>query len=175
MIRFKITFDKDLEQDWINNWCQRGWAFTSFCAGVCTFAPCKPGEYIYQIDLMPGTGLRASDPEGYREFMEETGVEVLQRWARWVYLRRRAEEGPFEIYTDPQSKMDMYRRIRSMFLWFLVVELLCSVSVWGPVLGGEADLFYRVLAGIYAAIFVAALRIIRRCSLRIQRLEQQAK
>ncbi len=173
MIRFKMTFDKDLEQDWINDWCRQGWACVSFFVGVYTFVPCRPGEYIYQIDLMPGTGLRASDPEGYREFMEDTGVEVVQRWARWVYLRRRAEEGPFEVYTDPQSKMDMYRRIRSMFLWFLVVELLCSVSVWGPLLSGGAELFHRVVAGIYAVIFMCALRVVWRCTRKLQELEQQ--
>ncbi len=173
MIRFKMTFDKDLEQNWINDWCRQGWACVSFFVGVYTFVPCRPGEYIYQIDLMPGTGLRASDPEGYREFMEDTGVEVVQRWARWVYLRRRAEEGPFEVYTDPQSKMDMYRRIRSMFLWFLVVELLCSVSVWGPLLSGGAELFHRVVAGIYAVIFMCALRVVWRCTRKLQELEQQ--
>lgn len=173
MIRLKFTFDKDLEQEWLNGWCRRGWAFRSFFAGVYTFVPCRPGEFIYQIDLMPGTGLRASDPEGYREFMEDTGVEVIQRWARWVYLRRRAEDGPFEVYTDPQSKMELYRRIRRMFLWFLAVELLCSASIWGPVLTGTAELFYRVAAGIYALIFMCALRIIWRCTQKLQTLERQ--
>ena len=62
--------------------------------------PCRPGEFIYQIDLLPGRGLCAGDYEGYVEFMHDTGVEVLQRWGRWVYLRGRAEEGPFEIYTE---------------------------------------------------------------------------
>ncbi len=173
MIRFKMTFDKDAEEAWINDWCQRGWALVSFRAGVCTFVPCQPGEYIYQIDLMPGEGLRARDPEGYRSFMEDTGVEVVQRWARWVYLRRRAEEGPFEVYTDPQSKMEQYRRIRRMFLWFLAVEALCSASVWGTVLTGGAELFHRVLAGIYAVIFMCALRVIWRCTRKLRELEGQ--
>ena len=30
MIRWKFTFDKDEEQDWLNNWARYGWAMTSF-------------------------------------------------------------------------------------------------------------------------------------------------
>ena len=49
MIRWKFTFDKDDEQDWINEYCQQGWAMAGFFVGVVTFVPCQPGEYIYQI------------------------------------------------------------------------------------------------------------------------------
>lgn len=173
MIKLKFTFDKDLEQDWINDLCQQGWAFVSFFAGICTFLPCEPGEYIYQIDLMPGVGIRASDPEDYMEFMEEAGVEVVQRWGRWVYLRKRAEEGPFEVYTDPQSMIDLYRRIRKMFLWFLGLELCCSASIWGQLSLGSGVTFYRVVAAVYIALFLCVLRTVRRCSWRIQELEQR--
>ena len=64
MIRWKFTFDKDEEQDWLNEYARQGWAMTRFCVGVVTFAPCQPGEYIYQIDLLPGKGLQADDDEG---------------------------------------------------------------------------------------------------------------
>ena len=175
MIKFKVTFDKDLEQDWINGLCQQGWAFVSFFAGICTFVPCEPGEYIYQIDLMPGTGIRASDPEGYMEFMEETGVEVVQRWARWVYLRKKAQEGPFEIYTDADSRIDMYRRIRRMFLWALLVEVCCSASIWGQLSYGSGVTFYRALAVLYVLLFLTILRAVQRASWRIQELERQKK
>ncbi len=73
MIRWKFTYDKDEEQDWLNEYAQRGWAMTNFFAGVVTFVPCRPGEYIYQIDLLPGKGLWADDYEGYVIFMNEIG------------------------------------------------------------------------------------------------------
>ena len=94
MIRWKFTYDKDEEQDWLNEYARQGWAMTKFWLGVVTFVPCQPGEYIYQIDLLPGKGLLAEDYEGYVIFMDEMGVEVLQRWGRWVYLRKRAGDGP---------------------------------------------------------------------------------
>ena len=78
MIQFKLTFDKDMEEDWLNDWCQRGWAFKRFCMGFFNFIPCHPGEFIYRIDLVPGTGLRCDDYWGYVSFMKEMGVEVIR-------------------------------------------------------------------------------------------------
>lgn len=170
---WKFTFDKDEEEVWLNDWCQRGWAMTSFFMGVVNFSPCQPGEYIYRIDLVPGQFLRAYDYEGYVIFMDDLGVEVIQRWGRWVYLRKRAEDGPFELYTDIDSKIALYRRIRSMFLFALMIEVMCSVSIWSGVFSSPAVVFYRSLAAIYALIFIVLLRGIWRCSWRIQELNRQ--
>ena len=38
MIRWKFTFDKDDEQDWINEYCQQGWAMAGFFVGVVAAA-----------------------------------------------------------------------------------------------------------------------------------------
>lgn len=173
MIRWKFTFDKDDEQDWINDYCRQGWAMVSFFIGMVTFVPCQPGEFIYQIDLLPGRGLRADDYEGYVEFMHDTGVEVLQRWGRWVYLRKRAEEGPFEIYTDLDSKIAMYRRIRALFTWLLALELCCSTTAWANLLSYPGDLGARCLVGFYIVFIAAALRAVWRCSWKIKELERQ--
>lgn len=175
MIRFLWTFDKEREEGWLNDYCQQGWALASFFAGLATFVPCEPGEFIYQIDLLPGAGLRADDYEGYVIFMHETGVEVVQRWGRWVYLRRRAEEGPFEIYTDTESRIDLYRRIRKLFLWALCLELGCSVSVWNLLFMTPGSIFARGLAGVYVVIIAVIVRAIWRCTQQIRRLQDGSR
>ena len=172
MIRFKFTFDKDDEQDWLNEYCRQGWAMVSFFAGVVTFVPCQPGEFIYQLDLLPGKGLFADNYEDYVIFMNEMGVEVLQRWGRWVYLRRRAAEGPFEVYTDPESQIELYRRIRKMFLWLLVLVGCGSVSAWNMLFLFPEDPFARGLVGLYIVMIALALRAVWRCSRRMRELEQ---
>lgn len=174
MIRFKITLDKDEEQDWLNWHCQQGWAMSSFFLGLVTFVRCQPGEYIYQIDLLPGCGLRADDYEGYAAFMDETGVEVLQQWGRWVYLRKRAEEGPFDIYTDIDSQVALYRRIQRMFLWVLIVCSSCSlINIYGGIQSG--NLVIRSLVAVQVLILLAILRAVRQCSWKIQELEQNQR
>ena len=155
MIQFKLTYDKDEEQDWLNAYCQQGWAMSSFFLGLVTFVRCQPGEYIYQIDLLPGCGLRADDYEGYAAFMEETGVEVLQRWGRWVYLRKRAEDGPFDNYTDIDSQIALYRRIQ-----------ICNGIQSG-------NLVIRSLVAVQVLILLAILRAVWQCSWKIQELERR--
>ena len=172
MIQFKLTFDKDLEQDWLNAFCQNGWAMTGFIAGFFTFTPCQPGEYIYQIDLLPGSGLRAGNFTEYAEFMEETGVEVVQRWFRWVFLRKRTEDGPFQIYTDIDSQIQMYRRMRQMFLWVLVLECCCSLGIVPNAVFYDS-VFIRCLAAVWVMIVIAIARVIWRCTRIIQELERQ--
>ena len=173
MIRWKFTFDKDGEQEWLNGYAQQGWAMVSFFVGLVTFVPCQPGEYIYQIDLLPGKGIFADRYEDYVIFMDEMGVEILQRWGRWVYLRKRAEDGPFEVYTDAASKMELYRRIRGMFLWALVVVCLCSINVWNLLFQFPEDWFTRLLAGVYIVIIAGMVKTIRQCSRKIGELEEE--
>lgn len=174
--KFKLTFDKDWEQNWLNEMCQQGWAFTKFFAGVYTFEPCQPGEYIYQVDLMPGSGLQASDPEGYAEFMEETGVTVVCRWARWVFLRKRAEDGPFEVYSDAASQIESYKSIRRMLIWALGLELLCSGPTFSQLLSNSFDpainIFLYVVAALFICIFAGLTAGILQYTKRIQALEQ---
>ena len=141
--------------------------------GVVTFVPCQPGEYIYQIDLLPGRGLWADNYEDYVIFMNEAGVEILQRWGRWVYLRRRAEEGPFEVYSDVDSKIDLYRRIRRLFIWALGVISLCSFSAWNMLLQFPEEVFARGLAGVYVVMIAVLLRAVWRCSWKMKELERQ--
>lgn len=174
MIRFIWTFDKDKEEDTLNDYCRQGWAMASFFAGLTTFTPCQPGEFIYQIDLLPGAGLRADDYEGYVIFMHEAGVEVVQRWGRWVYLRRRAEEGPFEIYTDVESRVELYRRIRKLFLWALCLELCCSISIWTTLLRCPHDPFSRGIAGLYIVMISVIAQAVWRCSRQIKRLQDSS-
>ena len=172
MKRFRLYYDKDAELVWLNDMCRRGWAMESFFLGVYTFVPCQPGEYIYQIDMPEGSGFRPSDPEGYTEFMEDIGVEVVQFWGRWVILRKKAAEGPFEFYTDPASRIAQYRRIRLFFLWALLLELLCSTGVWRGALDGGAKTVISVMFLLIIAVF---LRAIWRCTTRIRSLEKDSE
>lgn len=171
MIQWKFTFDKDEEQDWLNDYCREGWAMAGFFAGLVMFVPCRPGEFIYQIDLLPGAGLRADDYEDYVSFMRDMDVEVLQRWGRWVYLRKRAEDGPFEVYTDTDSKIQLYRRIRKMFLWVLVLDLSLSINVFFQtvVYGG---LLLRCSAAVAALMLLAIAQGAWKCTRKIQELER---
>lgn len=122
MKKFRLYFDKDKETEWINNLAKEGYALTKFFAGLYTFEKCEPGEYIYQIDL--GNKMFAVQ-EGYKEFMEENDVEIVQTWGMWIFLRKKAQKGDFVLYTDVDSSIEHYTKIRNMFKVVTILELLC--------------------------------------------------
>lgn len=122
MIRFKLYLDKDAETNWLNEMSEKGWALKSFFAGFYTFEKCEEGRYAYQIDC--GEKLFKVSDE-YREFMKEAGIEIVQTWGWWVILRKPASEGEFELYTDVESSIEHYSKIRRMFKIATVIEIIC--------------------------------------------------
>lgn len=152
MTKFRIYFDKDKEVTWLNEMAAKGWAMTGFGACVYRFEPCRPGEYLYQIDF--GDGI-FSVSEDYREFMSEAGVEIVSVWGPYVFLRRKAEEGAFELYTDVESKMEHYKKIRTMLKIGFIMETLCMLVealaglVGGNPMGWAAAFFILVFMMIF--------------------------
>lgn len=122
MIKFKLYFDKDKETQWLNEMSQKGWAMTGFFAGFYRFEPCEKGKYTYQIDF--GNEF-FSVSDDYREFMSDSDIEIIQSWGFWVFLRKLSSEGEFQLYTDVDSQIEHYKKIRNMFKAVTVLELIC--------------------------------------------------
>lgn len=122
MIRFKFYFDKDKETRWLNDMSDQGWAMNGFFAGFYRFEPCEKGKYTYQIDF--GNEF-FSVSDDYREFMSDSDIEIIQSWGFWVFLRKLSSEGEFQLYTDVDSQIEHYKKIRNMFKAVTVIELIC--------------------------------------------------
>ena len=106
----KAYWDYENEEMWLNEMSAKGLALIDYTWCRYVFADCEPGEYIYRIELLeylPSHALSRS----YINFVEETGVEHISSYMRWVYFRRKASDGPFDIYSDIDSKIRHYRRI----------------------------------------------------------------
>ncbi len=121
MRKFKLMFDKDKEIEWLNAMCQNGWALKRFKYGLYTFEPCVPGEYVFDTDLNDNVLTLSS---GYRELLKEMHIEFLCCSGFWFLVRRKASYGPLELYTDYESKIGQYRKIRNMFKAVAILELL---------------------------------------------------
>ena len=122
MIRFKLYFDKDKETKWLNDMADQGWAMNGFFAGFYRFEPCEKGKYTYQIDFGNEFFSVSND---YREFMSDSDIEIIQSWGFWVFLRKLSSEGEFQLYTDVDSQIEHYKKIRNMFKAVTVIELIC--------------------------------------------------
>ena len=122
MKRFKLYYDKDKETKWLNDMADQGWAMNGFFAGFYRFEPCEKGKYTYQIDF--GNEF-FSVSDDYREFMSDSDIEIIQSWGFWVFLRKLSSEGEFQLYTDVDSQIEHYKKIRNMFKAVTVIELIC--------------------------------------------------
>jgi hypothetical protein len=169
MKKFRLYYDKDKEQDWLQKMSLDGWAFKNFFLGLYTFVPCEPGEYIYQIDLLDD---KNKSKEDFTAFMEDIGVEVVAQWYRWVYLRKKANDGPFEMYTDIESKINQYIRIKRFFLSLLIIESVCFVIEINGAIRTGSPMFWLFTA-LIGFISLVILRIVWKCSFKIEQLERE--
>lgn len=98
------VWDFDKEERWLNTMAQQGWVLDK--VGFCRyeFIPCEPGEYTVRLEM------REHD-EAYLGFMAETGAEYMGRVVKWIYFRKKTEDGPFDIFSDVESRIAHLDRI----------------------------------------------------------------
>lgn len=161
MLKFRAYFDKDRETKWLNEMAAQGWAMNGFLALVYSFERCQPGEYIYQIDMTDSFGVVNSD---YSEFMREAGVEIMCTWGFWVVLRKRAAEGPFELYTDVESRIRHYSKIRRLFKVALILETVCLVIDMMATVGSKGSWLTIGCVFLIGAVMILMGRELRRVS-----------
>ncbi len=154
MVKFRWYFDTDKETEWLNLMAEKGWALTGFCLGFYRFERCEPGEYIYQIDA---TDKLFGVSEDYRQFMEEMGAEIVCIWGLYAFLRRKAAEGPFQLYTDVEFTISHYSKIINRFETVEAMEaagmlsgIYCAVQ--------EINTFGWVLALLAGSLFLVFQR-----------------
>ena len=122
------VWDFEKEERWLNTMAQSGWVLTK--VGFCTyhFAPCQPGEYTIRLEM------HAPDSE-YLRFMEEIGAEHVGRMVQWVYFRRKAELGEFDLFSDIDSKIAHLKKIGSALALIGGANLLIGLAnTFNPVI-----------------------------------------
>ena len=87
--------------------------------------------------------------------MEDNGVEYVTSYMRWVYFRKKAADGIFDIYSDIDSRIGHYKRVIALWIPLCCLELAIGLSnlVIGlpnsPVNLGAAILLF-VIGAIFA-------------------------
>ena len=125
--RLFLASDYKKEEQWLNEMSQRGLALIS--AGLCkyVFEDSKPGEYTYKLELLDSLPFSSKGTD-YLRFLEETGIEHISSYLRWVYLRKRAADGSFDLYSDINSKIRYLKRLRLFFLALTLIEFSIGCS-----------------------------------------------
>lgn len=103
------VWEFEKEEQWLNTMAQSGWVLddVSFC--TYHFAACEPGEYSVRLEM------HGMD-DGYISFVEETGAEFVGRMVKWIYFRKKTEYGPFDLFSDLDSRISHLDRIGKMLM-----------------------------------------------------------
>lgn len=154
----KKFYHYEKEEQWLNEMAAAGNRLVAYKRSSYTFEPCQPGEYCYRIEFLQH---RPKSPEAraYIGFMEEAGVRCICTFSRWAYFERRAEDGPFDVYSDLRSKERHYSRIARFFCIQAVVFLLLGLAACLPLYfdllpeNGPAGFISGFFNGFFTGIF----------------------
>ncbi|MBP0968074.1 MAG: DUF2812 domain-containing protein, partial [Oscillospiraceae bacterium] len=115
------VWDFEKEEDWLNEMAMNGWVLDG--VGYCTyhFVRCEPGEYSVRLEMHPYD-------ESYLAFMNETGAEYVGRMMMWIYFRKKASEGPFDLFSDIDSRIGHLNKIGRMLAILGLANLAIGVA-----------------------------------------------
>ena len=126
---YKLFFAWDFEKEekWLNEMSAKGLNLDG--VGLCKyiFEEGTPGEYIYRLELLE-KGPTHAESEQYIRFLEDTGVEYVGSVIRWVYFRKKAADGGFDLFSDIDSRIKHFKRLTSSFGVLAIAEFLISFS-----------------------------------------------
>lgn len=116
------VWEFEKEEIWLNTMAQSGWLLDG--VGFCKyhFVACEPGTWNIRLEM------RDHDEE-YLEFMAETGAEYVGRMAKWIYFRKRLEDGPFDLFSDIDSRLRHLNRISRMLTIVGVFNLAYGIAM----------------------------------------------
>ena len=104
-----FVWDFEKEEQWLNEMAAQGWVLVG--VGFCRyeFERCEPEKYIIRMQMYKG------DKE-YIQFIEDTGAEYIGKMVSWIYFRRDASLGAFDLFSDIDSKIEHLKKIGYMLL-----------------------------------------------------------
>ncbi len=170
----KAYWNYEREEKWLNALAAKGLSMTDYSWCRYVLEETTPGEYVYRIELLDHL---ATHPESrrYIAFVEETGAECVATYLRWVYFRKKAADGPFELYSDNTSRIAHYRRVRTFWCAFLVLEFIAFAVNLVTGLTPPISVINLVLAGIVVWLFILFAFLFAQMNRQIRRLKREQK
>ncbi len=122
----KAYWNYENEETWLNRMAKNGLALIDYSWCKYTFEDAEKGEYIYRIELLEQLATHEKSRE-YIAFMEDSDVECIATYMRWVYFRKKAEDGPFDLFSDLDSKLAHYRRVQKFWQALIILEMVIGL------------------------------------------------
>lgn len=159
--------DYEKEGEYLTKMHNVGWKLEKVCAFSQHFVKCEPENVVYKLDYVSN---RTDYPE-YIKMYADYGWEHCGRVAGFDYFRRSADgisEKEMDIFSDPQSKLAMMKRViitrmtpLLIILFLMIIPNLFLFVMNYPRFGTAGVLIalvYLILFVEYVSIFIYCIR-----------------
>lgn len=151
------------EEQWLNDMARNGWHLVGInCLLRYVFEKGTPGEYIYKLDL-PDNLEHGMDEQAYCSFLAECGIDVVCKQKQWLYLRKKATDGPFAEKDDLFAKLQMTNKaysyaIRTLSMLLRIFAVMIAIFIVALCMVSHPEisaLFEGVIMGIGVGAIIA--------------------
>lgn len=151
------------EEQWLNDMARNGWHLVGInCLLRYVFEKGTPGEYIYKLDL-PDNLEHGMDEQAYCSFLAECGIDVVCKQKQWLYLRKKATDGPFAEKDDLFAKLQMTNKaysyaIRTLSMLLRIFAVMIAIFIVALCVVSHPEisaLFEGVIMGIGVGAIIA--------------------
>jgi len=152
-------------EEWLNEMVEDGHAMNDCSPGIFTdvysFEKCQPGEYIYRV-IMLDHNVKHVKSMRYLRFLREGGVEHIGSHGNAVYLRKKADSGPFDIFTDRDSRLKYHKKMVRFYKGALLVypiffSIAAGMAVSSQVFDISSEWWYAGMGMLVGVAFGALL------------------
>ena len=147
------AWEHEKEEKWLNEMSAKGLQLIS--PGPFTYifeeGPC--GEYHYRLELLNHV---PSHPESiaYIRFLEETGIEQIGSYLRWVYFRKKVADGEFDLYSDLSSKIKHYKLISNLLL------AVTPINIFPMIINFSAFIHHRNSVNLFSVLISLTISLL---------------
>ncbi|MCT6924364.1 DUF2812 domain-containing protein [Metasolibacillus sp.] len=100
---YRFFVDDAKEEAWLNEMSAQGWHFQKMRLCFYTFVKDESQQYIYRLELINGQPVK--EQKEYITFLEDSGITIVQQFGGWIYTRKNATAGSYELFSDYTSKI----------------------------------------------------------------------
>lgn len=167
------AWEFDKEEQWLNHMADQGKALVSVRYVTFEFEDAQPGEYTIRLEMMEHAPDNAEGRQ-YISFVEETGAEYLGKVMKWVYFRKKAADGPFELHSDNATRTKHLGGIIRLLKPLMAVNVVCGLYnlCIGIAWGSPVNV---VCAGFSAAVAVLLVKGLAKLNEKKQQLEKDSQ
>ncbi|WP_273320897.1 DUF2812 domain-containing protein [Vallitalea guaymasensis] len=150
-LAFRYFIDYEKEEKWLNEMESKGYHFLRYCLLFYIFTIGEPNTYTYRIELLENMTSN-HESRNYLDFLADTDIENVASWGRWVYLRKEKDKGPFELFTDLDSKLKHFKRV--FYFYFALSPLLIGTSINFINMALDGGAFLKIVSGLYVMLII---------------------